>query len=294
MEKHFFKAPFRKSVYTSLKMESKKFAAMEDGRIIIAAEPPTLREYYVVFISEVPFQACVEDRAELALPYDLERADDIAEEVRRGRGRISLRWAREDEFSAKKEVEIRSRLSQRGIAEVPVRGHGEVRNPHICRDPDNCMRPASALTLLYELAHEYKVLDYRGAAAVDVAARLLSKKNFSFIEIHNADADEAEQLLKKAGFEVVRRCGESKARLRIEKISETLHRMLKPFCSYLAPLLFSNEAPTQRSLCISSTCLRFTSIKSSVAYLLPSLAWRWMNAPRRLLHTKTAPSTFAQ
>ena len=85
MRKYFFKAPFRRDAYISLRFEGRKFAVTEDGRFIVAAEPLTLKEYYVAFISEVPFQAYVEDRAELVLPDDLENVAGAADEVRRNR-----------------------------------------------------------------------------------------------------------------------------------------------------------------------------------------------------------------
>ncbi len=222
MKKYFFMAPFRRSVYISLRLENRKFVAAEDDRFIVAAEPLTLREYYVAFTSEVPFQAYVEDRAELALPDDLEQVAGVADEVRRDGERVQLKWRRREDFYAEEEVEIRGRLSGKGVVEVLIRGYGEVRNPYVCRDPDDCMRPATVLTLLYWLTHEYKALEYRGADTIEVAARLLSdpRKRLSFIEVYNADVGEVEQLLKRAGFEVVKRCGKAKAELRIEKISE--------------------------------------------------------------------------
>ncbi|MFZ8840877.1 MAG: hypothetical protein ACO2PM_18575 [Pyrobaculum sp.] len=222
MKKHFFKAPFRRDVYISLRFEGRKFAVTEDGRFIVAAEPLTLREYYIAFVSEVPFQAYVEDRAELVLPDDLENVAGAADEVSRGRGRVQLKWRRYEDFDAKEEVEIRGRLSGRGIAEVSVRGYGEVRDPYVCRDPDDCMWPATVLTLLYWLTHEYKVLEYRGASTVEVASKLLSdpKNNFNFIEILGADVDAVERMLREAGFEVKRWCEKAKAELRVEKISE--------------------------------------------------------------------------
>ncbi len=223
MEKYFFRAPFRRDVYISLRFESRKFTVAEGGRLIVAAEPLTLREYYVAFASEVPFQAYVEDRVELVLPDDLEQVVGVANEVHRNGGdHIQLKWRRCEDFYAEEEVEIRGRLSGGGIVEVLVRGYGEVRDPHVCRDPDDCMRPATVLTLLYWLTHEYKVLEYRGADTVEAVAKLLSdpRKKLSFIEVYNADVGEVERLLKRAGFEVVRRCKEAKAELRIEEISE--------------------------------------------------------------------------
>jgi len=221
MRKYFFKAPFRRDAYISLRFEGRKFAVTEDGRFIVAAEPLTLKEYYVAFISEAPFRAYVEDRAELALPDDLENVAGAANEVRRGRGRVQLKWRRYEDFDAKEEVEIRGRLSRRGIVEVLVRGYGEVRDPYLCRDPDDCMWPATVLMLLYWLTHEYKVLEYRGASTVEVVSKLLSdpRKDFDFIEILGADADEVERMLREAGFEVKRWCREAEE-LRVEKISE--------------------------------------------------------------------------
>ncbi len=219
MERHFFKAPFRREVYISLRMESRKFAVAEGGRFIVTAEPLTLREYYAAFTLGVPFQAYVEDRVELVLPDDLEQVAGVAKEVRSNGGRIQLKWRRREDFYAEEEVEIRGRLSGRGIVEVLIRGYGEVRNPYVCRDPDDCMWPATVLTLLYWLTHEYKVLEYRGAATVDIVTKLFSKKKFSFIVMHNADAGEVEQLLRKT-FKVVKKCKEVEAGLRIEKISE--------------------------------------------------------------------------
>jgi hypothetical protein len=222
MRKYFFKAPFRRDAYISLRFEGRKFAVTEDGRFIAAAVPLTLREYYAAFISEVPFQAYVEDRAELALPDGLEHVAGAADEVRRGRGRVQLKWRRYEDFYAEEEVEIRGRLSRRGIVEVLVRGYGEVRDPYVCRDPDDCTWPATVLTLLYWLTHEYKVLKYRGASTVEAVSKLLSdpKKDFDFIEILGADVDAAERLLREAGFEIKRWCREAKAELRVEKISE--------------------------------------------------------------------------
>ena len=219
MEKHFFEAPFKKDVYISLRLESKKFITRDERRIV-ATEPLTLREYYVAFISGAPFKARVEDRVELVVPDDLEQVAGVAKEVRRGRGRVWLRWRRYEDFHVEEEVEIKG--TGRGIVDVLVRGYGEVRGPYVCRDPDDCMWPATVLVLLYWLTHEYKVLKYRGADTVEVAAKLFSdpRKKFSFIEVYDADVDEVEQLLRKAGFEVMRRCGESRAELRIEKISE--------------------------------------------------------------------------
>jgi hypothetical protein len=219
--KYLFKAPYNYETYISLRMESKKFAKTKDGRFIVSPEPLTLKEYYVAFISEVPFKAYVEDRMELVLPDDLEQAVGVAGEVRRGRGRLWLKWWRREDFDAREEVEIRGRLSGRGIAEVVVRGYGEVRDPYVCEDPDDCMWPVTVLTLLYWL-NEHKTLKYRGAATVELVARLLSdpKKEFDYITISNADVDEAERLLKKAGFEVWRRCREARAELEVKKISE--------------------------------------------------------------------------
>jgi hypothetical protein len=222
MGKHFFKAPFKYEAYVLLRFESKKFATTEDGRFIVATAPITLSEYHVAFHAEVPFKAYVEDRAELVLPDDLEEVVGAAGEVHRNRGRLRLKWRRHEDFYAEEEVEIKGRLSGRGVVEVLVRGYSEVRDPYVCRDPDDCMWPVTVLTLLYELTHKYKVLKYRGADTVEVVAKLLSdpRKKFSFIKVHNADADEVEQLLRKAGFEVVRRCKEAEAGFRIEKISE--------------------------------------------------------------------------
>ncbi len=64
------------------------------------------------------------------------------------------------------------------------------------------------------------MLEYRGASTVETASKLLSEKEFEFITMLNADVNKVEQLLTKAGFEVVRRCKEAEAELRIEKISE--------------------------------------------------------------------------
>jgi len=221
MGRHFFEAPFRRDVYISLRFESKKFIT-RDERHIVATEPLTLREYYVAFISEVPFKARVEDRVELVVPDDLEQVAGVAKEVRRGRGRVWLRWWRYEDFHAEEEVEIKGTLSGRGVVDALVRGYGEVRDPYVCRDPDDCMWPATILMLLYWLTHEYKVLKYRGADTVEVVTKFFSdpRKKFSFIEVYNADVDEVEQLLRKAGFEIMRRCREAEAKLRIEKISE--------------------------------------------------------------------------
>jgi hypothetical protein len=218
VERYFFKAPFRRDAYI-LRLESRKFTVTED--FIIATEPLTLREYYAAFQAGLPFKAYVEDRVELIVPDDLEQVAGIAREVRRGRGRVSLRWWHYEDFHAEEEVEIKGTLSGRGLVNVLVKSYGEVRDPYVCRDPDDCMWPATILTLLYWLTHEYKVLKYR-ADTVEVAAKLFSdpRKKFSFIEVYNADVDELEQLLRRAGFEVVRRCREAEAKLRIEKISE--------------------------------------------------------------------------
>jgi hypothetical protein len=220
--KYLFRAPYNYEAYVSLRMESKKFTRTKDGRFVVSQEPLTLNEYYVAFISEVPFRAYVEDRVELLLPDDLEAVVDVAGEVRRGRGRVWLRWWRYEDFDVREEVEIRGRLSGRGIAEVAVKGYGEVRNPYVCDDPDDCMWPTTALVLLYTLTHEYKVLEYRGAATVELAARLLSdpKKELDHVVIHNADVDEVERLMKRAGFEVRRWCREARAELEVGKISE--------------------------------------------------------------------------
>jgi hypothetical protein len=220
MEKYFFKAPYKYEAYVLLRMESKKFAKTENGRFVVASEPLTLNEYYVAFTSGVPFMAHVEDRAELVLPDDLESV--VAKEVNRGRGRVQLKWRRYEDFDAREEVEIRGRLSGRGIAEVLVRGYGEVRNPYVCRDPDDCMWPSTALTRLYWLTHEHKVLEYRGASTAEIVAKLLSnpKKEFNRITMLNADVDEVEQLLKKTGFEIKKWCREAKAELQVEKVSE--------------------------------------------------------------------------
>jgi len=222
MVKYLFKAPYKYEAYVLLRMESKKFATTKDGRFIVSPEPLTLKEYYIAFTSEVPFSAYVKDRVELALPDDLELVADAADEVRRGRGRVQLRWRRYEDFSAEEEVEIRGRLSGRGVAEVSVRGYGEVRDPYVCRDPDDCMWPATALVLLYWLTHKYKVLEYRGASTVETASKLLSdpKNNFNFIEILGADVDAVERMLREAGFEVKRRCKGAKTEIRVEKISE--------------------------------------------------------------------------
>ena len=222
MRRHFFKAPFKKDVYISLRLESKKFIT-RDERHIVATEPLTLKEYYVAFLAEVPFKARVEDRVELVLPDDLEQVAGVAKEVRRGRGRVSLRWqCVDDDFEAEEEVEIRGKLSGRGVTEVAVRGRAEVRTPYVCKDYDDCMWPATVLVFLYETSHRYKVLKYRGADAVEVVTKLFSdpRKKLSFIEVYDADVDEVEQLLRKVVFEVMRRCREAEAKLRIEKISE--------------------------------------------------------------------------
>jgi len=166
MGKHFFEAPFRRDVYISLRFESKKFITRDEHHIV-ATEPLTLKEYYVAFISEVPFKARVEDRVELVVPDDLEQVAGVAKEVRRGRGRVWLRWWRYEDFHAEEGVEIKGTLSGRGVVDVLVRGYGEVRDPYVCRDPDDCMWPATVLVLLYWLTHEYKVLKYRGADTVE-------------------------------------------------------------------------------------------------------------------------------
>jgi len=221
MERYFFEVPFRRDVYISLRFESEKFIT-RDERHIVATEPQTLREYYVAFISEVPFKARVEDRVELVVPDNLERVAGVAKEVHRGRGRVRLRWQRYEDFHVEEEVEIKGTLSGRGIVDVLVRGYGEVRDPYVCRDPDDCMWPTTVLVLLYWLTHEYKVLKYRGADAVEIVAKLFSdsRKKFSFIEVYDADVDKVEQLLRKVVFEVMKRCREAEAKLRIEKISE--------------------------------------------------------------------------
>jgi len=220
MGKYFFKAPYKSDVYISLRLESEKFVATKDRRFIIATEPLTLKEYYVAFQARLPFKARVEDRVELVLPDDLEQVAGVAKEVRRGGGRVWLRWRRYEDFHAEEEVEIKG--TGRGVVDVLVRGYGEVRDPYVCRDPDDCMWPATVLVLLYWLTHEYKVLKYRGADAVEVVTKLFSdpRKKLSFIEVYDADVDEVEQLLKKVGFDVLRRCREAEAKLRIEKISE--------------------------------------------------------------------------
>ena len=230
--KYFFKAPFKRDVYISLRMESKKFAA-KDGRFVVATEPLTLKEYYVAFHAEVPFKACVVDRTRLVLPDDLEGVVSMAREVRRGRGRISLRWCtRGDDLEAEEEVEIRGRL-QRGMAaiktpavsspdttvahvEVLVKGCGEVRVPFRCKDPDDCMWPLSILTTLYELANKYKVLKYRGAESVELAIKLL-ERGLGRILLYNADVNEVEALLKKEG-EVLNLCRNAYEVLQIEKV----------------------------------------------------------------------------
>ena len=193
---------------------------MKDGRHIVVAELLTLREYYVAFTSEVPFEAYVEDRAELVLPDDLERVAGAVDEVRRGEGHVRLRRRRYEDLHAEEEVEIKG--TGRGVVDVLVRGYGEVRDPYVCRDPDDCMWPTTVLVFLYETSHEYKVLKYRGADAVEVVAKLFSdpRKKFSFIEVSDADVDKVEQLLRKVVFEVMKRCREAEAKLRIEKISE--------------------------------------------------------------------------
>lgn len=55
--KYFFRAPFRRDVYISLRMESNKFTMSKDGCFIVVTEPLTLREYYIAFISEVSFKS---------------------------------------------------------------------------------------------------------------------------------------------------------------------------------------------------------------------------------------------
>jgi hypothetical protein len=223
MGKYFFKAPYKYEAYVLLRMESKKFATTKDGRFVVASGPLTLKEYYVAFTSEVPFRAYVEDRVELVLPDDLEAVVDVADEVHRGRGRVQLKWRHYEDFYVNEEVEIRGRLSGRGIVEVLVRGYGEVRNPYVCRDPDDCMWPSTVLMLLYWLTHEYKVLKYRGIDTAEIVAKLLSdpKKEFDYITILDADVDEVERLLKKAGFEIKKWCREARAELRVEKVSES-------------------------------------------------------------------------
>jgi hypothetical protein len=224
MGRYFFKAPYKRDAYVLLRMESKKFVTTKDNRFIVTAEPLALNEYYMAFYSEVPFKAYVEDKVEIVLPDDLENVVAMADEVRRGRGRISMTWSTRDrgDFMASEEVEIRGNFSRRGLAVVTVRGHAKVEDPYICDDPDDCMRPLSILTMLYELANKYKVLEYRGASTISLIVKLFSdpKKEFSYISVYGVDASEVERLLKKEGFEVKNLCRQAEKELRIEKASE--------------------------------------------------------------------------
>jgi len=221
--KYFFKAPFRSDAYISLRLESEKFTLSKDERHIVATEPLTLREYYAAFHVSIPFRAYIKDKVELVVPDDLNSMKTMARHVCYGVRKRFLSWwtIDRDDLDAVEEVEIRGDFHWLGvIAEMSVKGYAEVRTPYICDDPDDCMWPSSLLVQLYELANEYKVLEYRGASTISLVIKLFSKKAFSYISIRGADAGEVEQLLKKEGFTVLRSCNESKAELRIEKMSE--------------------------------------------------------------------------
>ena len=218
--KYFFKAPFKRDVYISLRMESKKFVA-KDGRFIVATEPLTLKEYYVAFHVSTPFSAYIKDKVGLVVPDDLDNVKAAARHVCHGVRRRFLSWwtIDRDDLNAAEEVEIRGNFHRWGVAEMFVKGYAEVRTPYICEDPDDCMWPGTMLTTLYELSRRYKVLRYRGEDTVELVKLLFDKYRLSFVIIRDANIDEVVEMLKKRGFDVLRMCNEAKE-LRIEKISE--------------------------------------------------------------------------
>jgi hypothetical protein len=218
MGRKYFKAPYDKWAYFSLVFESKKFTVTKDKRYIVATEPLTLREYYVAFYVGVPFKAFVEDKAELVVPDDLDTVAEIAKEVRRGRGRIFLRWWTiewDNDIVGSEEVEIIGNFSRRGLAEVKIRGYAEIERPYICEDPDDCMRLGLLLTSLYDLTRWYKKLRYRGPETVELAVELL-ERGLGHVLLRDADINEVEELLKKKG-EVLNLCKRAYKYLQIEK-----------------------------------------------------------------------------
>jgi hypothetical protein len=226
--KYFFKAPYKSDVYISPRVDSEKFTVTEDRRYIVTTEPLTLREYYVAFISEVPFKARVEDRVELVVPDDLDSIKTMAIHACRGIKRMFLSWwtIETEDLNVAEELEIRGNLVRRGVNEMVIRGYGEVETPYTCEDPDDCIWPNTMLTYLYEIVYKYKEWRYDdpvygGESTVRHVAELFSDpQNSHTVFISDADVDEVEQLLKKAGFDVLRRCGKARARIQIEKISK--------------------------------------------------------------------------
>lgn len=212
-KKYFFKAPYDSGAYVSLRLDSEKFTVTEDGRYIVAAEPLTLREYYAAFRALVPFEAYVKDEVEL-LPDDLDKLAEVAKWARRGARQILLNWWTEDDddgYSAEEKVVLRGDFRQ-WIVKTSVRGYGVVHNPYVC-DPDypeECAK-STLITTIYDLAYNYKMLQYRGAATAELIAKLFSDpKNNHVVTIF--DVDELEQMLKR-GFEVIRNCRKAKANI---------------------------------------------------------------------------------
>jgi hypothetical protein len=128
-----------------------------------------------------------------------------------------------EDLNATGEVEIWGDFARRGVNEVLMKGCGKVETPYVCEDPDDCMWPSTPLTHLYEIAHQYKERQYRegtygGESIVSRVVELFSDPlPAPKIYINDADVDEIEQLLQKAGVEVLRLCRETQARLQIEK-----------------------------------------------------------------------------
>ncbi len=229
-KKYFFKAPYDRSAYISLRLESGKFTVTKDNRYIVATKPLTLREYYVAFGLGIPFRAYVKDVVELAVPNDLDSIAAAARRACRGVRRIFLSWRtiEAEDFNAAEEVEIIGNFVRRGIHKMLVRGYGEVATPYVCEDPDDCMWPRTLLTFLYEVVHEYKEWRYKEGDCtcwVDFTVKNIKElfsdpKNRHVIFISDADVNEIERLLKEEGFDVLRQCREAKARIRIKKASE--------------------------------------------------------------------------
>ena len=229
--RYFFKAPYDDATYISLRLESEKFVATKDRRFIIATEPLTLREYYAVFNLGIPFRAYVEDKVKLVVPNDLDSIKTMAIHACRGIRRMFLSWwtVETEDFNAAEELEVRGNLVRCGVNEMVIRGYGEVKTPYTCEDPDDCARPNTMLTYLYTIAYKYKEWRYDdpvcgGESTVRRVAELFSDpQNRHVVFISNADVDRVEQLLKKAGFKVVRRCTDARADVELKRLEDGLH-----------------------------------------------------------------------
>ncbi len=226
-KKYFFKAPYDRATYISLRIDSEKFVATKDKRYIVATEPLTLREYYVAFRARLPFKAYVKDKVELLVPDDLEKLAELANKACRGIRRILLTWwtDADDDYTAEEEIMIIGNFRW-GVAKMLVKGFGVVETPYTCDPadfPEECMWPHTLLTILYELVYEYKMLKYRGADTAELVAKLFSdSKNGHNVTIFNANVDEVENVLKKEGFAVSRLCKKPEADVEIRRSSGKL------------------------------------------------------------------------